>query len=1215
MAAAAADKPQFVHLHLHTEYSLLDGACRAKTVAERCKALGLPAVACTDHGNLFGAIEFYTTIAAAGVKPILGCEVYIAAGDRRDREAKWLGEANFHLLLLAQNLAGFRNLIKLTSHAYIEGFYYKPRIDLELLRAHSDGLICTSTCLAGQIPTALLKADARVAKAQAEAYLSIFGPDRFFIEVQNHGLDDQKKTNPELRELAKKLGVGLVASNDVHYLTAEDAEAHDVLCCISTRARIDEPGRFKFETPEFYLKTPEEMAAALSDYPEALANTLRVAEMCDVELDFTKRFSPKYDPPEKKSADDYLRELVYAGAKERYGEITPELRERIDYELSVIASKGFSSYFLIVWDFVSFARRNDIPANARGSGCSTVVGYCLRISQADPLRYGLYFERFMDPERDEMPDIDIDLCQDRRAEVIDYVRQKYGHVAQIITFGRLKARAAIRDICRVLNVPLSEADRVAKLVPEELKITLDKAIEKEPELRKLYSEHETLRKVLDVGKRLEGIARHASVHAAGVVIADVPLDTLIPLYKPADSKDITTQYEGPTVEKVGLLKMDFLGLRTLSQVHLAAKLVERHHGVKLDLEHLDLTDQRVFEVLQRGETRGVFQFESGGMRDVLMKMKPNRIEDLIAANALFRPGPMEYIDEYVARKHGRKRWTTPHPIMTDVLQETYGIMVYQEQVSRLVNRLGNVPLRRAFRLAKAISKKKESMIAAERGPFIEGAGANGVPREVAEQIFEDILKFGGYAFNKAHSTGYALIAFQTAYLKTYFPVEFMAALLTYESGNTDKIAEYIDECRHFHLPDGALGIAVKPPDVNESEEFFTVVYPRTDSNPQSGEHRRPGGATESGSHARAPGTGNREQKRITETNGRHTSGGSPVPCSPIPVPFRKGHIRFGLAAISGVGHKAVQAILSARQEGGPFRDIFDFCERVDLLAVNKSVLESLIKSGAFDSTGAMRRALMIVLEKAMEVGQQAQRDKKAGQLCMFGDFGGPAAPPPRIGSEEWTDAEMLAYEKATLGFFITKHPLAEHEAELRKFSNVTTERLAQTPDGTRVVLGGLVTKVRRVPIKTGRSAGKKLLLAVVEDLAGSVEVIVFPDQQADAAQHLRPDAVVLVEGEVDRRREEPSIRIARVVPISGARRVFAQKLIVRLDADEPDRADLARLRDLCRRHRGGAALFLEVTSSEGWSAMIRPREISGVDPSDEFVTAARGVAGVADVRW
>ncbi len=1193
MSETSAEKPRFVHLHLHTEYSLLDGACRAKTVAERCKSLGLPAVACTDHGNLFGAIEFYSTVSAAGVKPILGCEVYLAAGDRRDREAKWLGEANFHLLLLSQNLAGFRNLIKLTSHAYIEGFYYKPRVDIELLRAHSEGLICTSTCLAGQIPTALLKADARVAKQTAETYLEIFGPDRFFIEVQHHGLDDQKKTNPELKELAKKLGVGLIASNDVHYLTAEDAEAHDVLCCISTRAKIDEPGRFKFDTQEFYLKTPEQMAAALPEYPEALANTLRVADMCNVELDFTKRFSPKYDPPAKKSADEFLRELVYAGAKERYGEITPELTERIDYELSVIASKGFSSYFLIVWDFVSFARQNDIPANARGSGCSTVVGYCLRISQADPLRYGLYFERFMDPERDEMPDIDIDLCQDRRSEVIDYVRQKYGHVAQIITFGRLKARAAIRDICRVLNVPLMEADRVAKLVPEELKITLDKAIEKESELRKLYNENDTLRKVLDVGKRLEGIARHASVHAAGVVIADVPLDTLVPLYKPADSKDITTQYEGPTVEKVGLLKMDFLGLRTLSQIHLAARLVEKHHGVKLDLENLDLTDQRVFELLQRGDTRGVFQFESGGMRDVLMKMKPNRIEDLIAANALFRPGPMEYIDEYVARKHGRKRWTTPHPIMTEVLQETYGIMVYQEQVSRLVNRLGNVPLRRAFRLAKAISKKKESMIAAERGPFIEGAGANGVPKEVAEQIFEDVLKFGGYAFNKAHSTGYALVAFQTAYLKSYYPIEFMAALLTYETGNTDKIAEYIDECRHFRLPDGSISIAVKPPDVNESDEFFTVVY-------------LAGGEQ---------GTGNREERRITSTNGHRANSTPPVPGSLIPVPFRKGHVRFGLAAISGVGHKAVQAILSARRDGGPFRDIFDFCERVDLTAVNKAVLESLIKSGAFDSTGAMRRALMNVLEKAIEVGQESQRDKKAGQLSMFGDFGGSAAPPPRIGAEEWTDAEMLAYEKATLGFFITKHPLAEHEGELRKFSTVSTERLTQTPDGTRVILGGLVTKVRSVPIKTGRSAGKKLLLATVEDFAGSVEVIVFPDQQGDATQQLRPDAVVFVEGEVDRRREEPSIRTARVVPIAGARRLYAQKLIVQLDAGEPERADLPRLRDLCRKHRGAAALFFEVTSTDGWSAMIRPREISGIDPSDEFIAAARTLAGVADVRW
>ena len=1157
-----ASVPEFVHLHLHTEYSLLDGACRMKELVAACRDMDMPAVAVTDHGNLFGAIEFYTAAVAAGVKPIVGCEVYMAPAGRFDREARGFSdEASFHLLLLAQNLTGYHNLIKLSSVGYTEGFYYKPRIDKEVLRAHAEGLICTTSCLGGEVPQALLRHDRAAAKAIADEYLGIFGPDRFFVELQNHGLSEQIAVNPELVDLASRLGVGTVAANDVHYLSHDDVEAHDVLCCIATRSRVTDEKRFKFENDQFYLKSPAEMAATLPDFPEALANTVRIAEMCDLEFDFSRRFAPKFSPPDEKSADDYLRELVYAGARERYGEITEELRERIDYELSVIRDKGFSGYFLIVWDLVCYAQRNNILAVARGSGCSTVVGYCLRISTVDPLHYGLYFERFMDPERDEMPDIDIDIEQDRRQDVINYVREKYGHVAQIITFGRLKARAAIRDICRALDVPLADADRVARLIPEELKMTIDKALEREPELRRLHTEDETFRKVLDIGRRIEGLARHASVHAAGVVIADVPLDTLIPLHKPADGKDVTTQFEGPTVEKVGLLKMDFLGLRTLSQIRRACELVEQNHGVKVDLDRLDLTDQKVYQNLARGETKGVFQFESGGMRDVLQKIKPNRIEDLIAANALFRPGPMEYIDDYVARKHGQASWDTPHPVMTEVLNETHGIMVYQEQVSRLVNRLGNVPLRRAFRLAKAISKKKHAMIEAEHGPFLAGAADNGVPRETAEQVFQDILKFGGYAFNKAHSTGYAVVAFQTAYLKTYYPLEFMAAVLTYESGNTDKIAEYFDECRHMRLPDGSIGIPINPPDVNESDEAFTVVYPST---------------------------ADREKG--------------------------KGHIRFGLAAISGLGHKAVEAIIQARAGGGYFRDIFEFCERVDLNAVNKSALEALIKSGAFDSTGAMRRALMNALATAMELGQQAQRDRRAGQLNMFGDFeASGSAAPPSIGTEEWTDAEMLAHEKAALGFYITKHPLAEHRELVTRLSNCNTSRLAHCLPDARLVLGGIVTKVRSVMIRRGRSAGKRLLIAVLEDFAGSVEITVFPDQLDDAQPMLKPDAIVFVEGAVDHAREEPSIRVARVIPLEAARRELAGAVCVRLTASAEPGPALAAVQAMCRAHPGRCPVYLEVMSPTGWLATVRTRQDTTVEPSGELLSALESADGVERV--
>ena len=1172
---------QFVHLHVHTEYSLLDGACRNADLIRVAKEMDMPAVAVTDHGNLFGAIEFYSAAVKAGVKPIIGCELYMAPGDRHSKEAKGLREASYHLLLLAMNLTGYRNLMKLSSIGYTEGFYYKPRVDKACLREFSEGLICTSGCIGSEVPQKMLGVDYAAAKQMAETYLDIFGPDRFFMELQDHGMTEQKQINPELADLANKLGVATIATNDVHYLTHDDVEAHDVLCCISTRSRVDEEDRFKFPSDQFYLKTPEEMAAALPDYPEAIANTLRVAEMCDLELDFGKRYAPKYHTPENKEAEDYLRELVYEGAKWRYGEITDELRERIDYELSVISGKGFSGYFLIVWDCVNWCHANKILVVARGSGCSTVVGYCLRISTVDPLHYGLYFERFMDPERDEMPDIDLDICQHRRQDVINYVREKYGHVAQIITFGRLKARAAIRDICRALNVPLADADRVARLVPEELKMTINKALDREPELKRLYDEDETIHKVIDIGRRIEGMARHASVHAAGVVIADQPLDTLVPLHKPADAKEVTTQFEGPTVEKIGLLKMDFLGLRTLSQIQRACELIEQNHGVKIDLHNLDLTDQRVYEVFQRGQTRGIFQFESGGMRDVLMKMRPNRIEDLIAANALFRPGPMEYIDEYVARKHGRKDWTTPHETMTEVLAETHGIMVYQEQVSRMVNRLGNVPLRRAFRLAKAISKKKTAMIDAEREPFLEGATANGVDRKTAEEVFADILKFGGYAFNKAHSTGYAVVAFQTAYLKTYYPAEFMAAVLTYESGNTDKVAEYIDECKRLRQRDGSTGIPVKPPDVNESGEEFTVVYSDADKVAAA-----PNG--DAAAHSRAA-------------------------------------IRFGLAAISGIGHKAVQAIIDARSEDGPFEDLFDFCERVDLTAVNRSAMEALIKAGAFDGTGAMRKALVNSIDQAIQIGQSAQRDRKSGQMDMFGNFAAAGPPPrPKISADEWSDSEMLAHEKSVLGMYITKHPLTDYADLVKAFSSTNTGALRSAggsgngggggrwgESSVEVMLGGLITKTRTVPIRQGRNAGKKLLIAVIEDFNGSMEATVFPDQLEEATALLKPDAVVFLEGSVDRRREEPSLRVNRIIPVEQACELLAQNVVVELHTGGGPNERLTQVHDICKQHRGACQLILKVCSNDGWEVTLKPkvRGASRVTPNRDLLKGLEEILG------
>ncbi len=1143
----------FVHLHVHTHYSLLDGATRIEALVERAKAFNMPAVAITDHGNLFGAVEFYNAARKAGVKPIIGCETYMASGDRRAKSGQE-GRDSYHLLLLAMNLAGYHNLLKLASAGYTEGFYRKPRIDKEILREFSDGLICTSTCIGGEIPQAFLNKDRKAAEDTAKTYLEIFGPDRFFIELQDHNMPEQRMLNPELIDMANRLGVAAIATNDVHYLEHDDVEAHDVLCCINTGKLQAEEDRFKFPTDQFYFKTAEEMAALFPGSPDALSNTLVLADMCNLELDLTKRHAPVYRVPDSVVGDSgeplddaaYLNQLVYQGAKQRYGEITPELGERIDYELEVITSKGFASYFLIVWDCVNYARTQGIPVGARGSGCSSVVAHCLYISTPDPIRYGLYFERFMDPDRDEMPDIDLDICQNGRAQIIDYVRQKYGHVAQIITFGTLKAKAVIKDVARVLGVGFEQANQLTKLIPNELKMTLDKALDREPELRKQYDLNPTVKKIVDIGKRLEGVARNAGIHAAGVVVADQPLENFLPLYKAPGQDTIITQFDGPTVEMVGLLKMDFLGLRTLSTLERARQLAEKSAGQSIDITNLDLEDQKVYELFARGDTKGVFQFESGGMRDVIMRMKPNRIEDLIAANALYRPGPMEYIPDYIARKHG-KAWTTPHDTMTEVLGETYGIMVYQEQVSRLVNRLGNIELKAAFRLAKAISKKKTQMIEAMRTPFLSGCEANGVARSTGEQIFEDILKFGGYAFNKAHSTGYALVAFQTAWMKAYYPVEFMAALMTFEMSSTDKIAEYREACK-------GMGIAIAPPCVNASGLDFEVDR----------------------SSVGAKAADKKSAPLVATDNG----------VSKPAVRASTGAIRFGLGAIKGVGSKAVDAIVAERQKGGSYKSLFDFCERVDLGAVNRGAMESLICAGAFDKTGAMRRAMVEALDRAVAGGQSAQSDRRSGQMGLFG--GGEAnddgqSSEPVLSAAEWTEADMLAREKAVLGFYITKHPLASHEALLRACSTATTVDLNKYQADAPVTIGGMVSTLRTVLSKNGRNAGRKLGIITLEDLQGRIEAVVFPNELVKFQSLLVPDAIVFIVGTVDRKREDPSIRVTNVVDKKDAVESLASALVLSVTGETP----IDELVELLKAHPGQSPVYLDVQSVDGYVAQIQ----------------------------
>ncbi len=1141
----------FTHLHLHSQYSLLDGAISFEGLFERCKKLGMNAVAVTDHGNMFGAVEFYTKAKGAEIKPIIGIEAYIAPGSRFDKTKTAISDAAAHLILLAENNAGYRNLLKLSSTGFVDGFYYRPRIDKQVLAECHEGLICATACLKGEVTAAVASGDMKAARLAAESYLKIFGPERFFIELQSHQ-GDQPHVRQGLIDLANELGIGLIATNDVHFLDRNDYEAHNCLTCISTGKLANDPDRMIYP-PDVYLKSSDEMREMFPEVPQACDNTLAIAERCNVELDLKTQHAPRYRPADGSTPEKYLAGLCEEGAKRRYGEITTQVRERLDRELGVIQSKGFSSYFLIVWDFCNYARGQHIPLGARGSGVGTLVGYCLGLCDVDPIKYDLLFERFMDPARNEMPDIDIDICQAHRQEVIDYVRKKYGHVAQIITFGTMKAKAVIRDICRVLGVPLNEADRLAKLVPFSLDMTLDKALETEPELKQSYDSSDLTRKVIDIGRKLEGLARHASVHAAGVVVADEPLTNFVPLYKASGTDDVITQYEGPMVEKVGLLKMDFLGLKTLSVLERARQLVQNRDGGEIDLDKLDLADQKTFGIFAAGRTKGIFQFESGGMQDLLMKMRPDRIEDLIAANALYRPGPMILIPDYIDRKHGAK-WSLPHPIMSEVLEETYGIMTYQEQVMRICNRLGDIPLRDAYTLIKAISKKKASIIAKEKERFLAGCVDKGMKKAEAEQIFELIERFAGYGFNKSHSTRYAFIAYQTAYMKAHWPVEFMAALLTYEMGDTDKIVEYIGECRE-------IGIEVMAPDINESDVDFTPSY-------------------------------------------KETGQGS------------KGVIRFGLAAVKGVGEKAVEHIIEARRKLGRFKSLFHFCENVDLRAVNKQVIEAMIKAGAFDRLGGNRHQMMDGLEKAMEIGASLQSDKVSGQMNLFGqaaaevDYAEDHKRLPEVAP--WPELQMLAHEKEVLGFYVTSNPLSQHAEAINDYSTTNTAHLAQSSgqgNGEKqVIVGGMITKIRYNLTKNGRNAGSKMAVFVLEDLQGQVEVVLFPDTLNEYASLLAEDAIVFVRGKTDFRRERANIIASELIPLERAREKLARGVHIKLDAQRVTKETVQQIRNICQYHKGDRPFQIVIMTDKGKIYATAAKELS-VNPDVDFCRKMRQLVG------
>ena len=1027
----------YVPLHLHTEYSLLDGSIKIDELAELASRYRMPAVAMTDHGNLFGAVEFYKKVSKAGIKPIIGCEVYVAPSGHLEKKGVTGGETPFHLILLARDNAGYRNLVTLVSKAYTEGFYYKPRIDKDLLSQYSGGLIALSACLKGEVPSYVNKDMLDKARQCALEYKHILGPENFYIEIQDNGLEVQEKTNRKLIELARELHIGIVATNDCHYLKKEDARAHDILLCIQTGKTESDSNRMRFESNEFYFKSPDEMKRAFSELPDALLSTREIAERCNVEFTLGKSMLPMYTREDGVSPEVFLKQLASEGLRKKFGNNPPDsYRTRFRTELDTINRMNYASYFLIVWDFIRYARENGIPVGpGRGSVAGSLVAYCLGITEIDPLRYNLLFERFLNPERVSMPDIDVDFCKDRRAEVISYVSGKYGndHVAQIITFGTMAAKAAIRDVGRSLDVPYAEVDRIAKLIPNTLNISIDEALRGEPQLRELYESNAKVKEILDIAKRLEGLCRHASTHAAGVVVSPEPLTEYAPLYKNPTDGTITTQFDMGSVEAIGLLKFDFLGLKTLTVIEKTLGYLKAG-GNEISLQEITFEDPETYRLLSSGQTTGVFQLESPGMRDILIRMQPNRFEDLIALVALYRPGPMAWIDDFIKRKKGEAAISYKMPQLKEFLDETYGIILYQEQVMMIANKIAKFSMGQADILRRAMGKKKPEEMEKQKESFIKGAMGNGITEKKAAQLFETMAPFAMYGFNKSHSAAYAYIAYQTAYLKAHYPVEFMAATLSTDTDNTDKIVKSIAECRK-------MSIEILPPDINESNREFRVI------------------------------------------------GKS---------------IRFGLEAVKGVGSSAIETILAARGEEGPFKTMEDFLRRVDGKKVNKKVIESLIKAGAFDSFGMQRAKALDILSTVLN--SDTSVSSLFAQQDIFDE-----------GSEkegkEWDEMELLRYEKEALGFYITGHPLSKYRESLSAMKVREISHLEDVADKEEVQIAGVVSSVKKIKTK-----GKAEIMAylTVEDEEGSMEALVFPDLYRNMLDMLSKESLVVIKGTIDK---------------------------------------------------------------------------------------------------
>ena len=1229
---------QFVHLHLHTEYSLLDGACRLDRLMERAHELKFPSIAVTDHGVLYGAVDFYREARDKGLKPIIGCEVYVAPGSRLDKKTGSGGRDVYnHLVLLAKDHVGYQNLIKLATAAHLEGYYYKPRIDKELLAAHHEGLIALSGCLASEIPEGILKDQLPKARAAIDWFKQTLGPENFYLELQNHGIAEQAKVNRHLIPWAAEFGLKLVATNDVHYVEKSHSHAHDCLICIGTQTLLTDPKRMRYAEQQFYLRSAEEMNARFAEVPEAVRNTLEVAEKCNLEIEFGKLHYPVFTPPEHFSREGYLRKLLAEGLLRRYGmhvraegqefilewvedarrlptykepaagspglsrpgstaeEIaggTPALPgeaetaaanailDRLRHELAVIEKTGFISYFLIVGDFVRYGREKGIACVARGSAAGSIVTYLLGISNIDPIRYGLLFERFLNPERVNPPDIDIDFADDRRADVIEYVRQKYGEnaVAQIVTFGTMGAKSVVRDVGRVMGLSYGECDRLAKMIPFDLKMTLEKALKQSPELKQAYDTEEVTRELIDTATVLEDLSRNASVHAAGVVIGDQPLVNLLPL-KRDEEGGIVTQYAMGPVGDLGLLKMDFLGLKTLTVIRNTCEMVRQTRGIEVPIENLPLDDAKTYDLLNKANTLGVFQLESGGMRDLCRKFQISSLEHITALIALYRPGPMDLIPEFIGRRHGEIKIEYAHPSLEPICRETYGIMVYQEQVMQAAQALAGYTLGGADLLRRAMGKKKAEEMAKQRDIFVKGAArVNNIPAAKANQIFDLLEKFAGYGFNKSHAAAYAIVAYQTAYLKANYPVEFFCAMMTNDMADTEKLSQYIAEAR-------TMGIEVLPPDINESEVYFapapaSAVQPALQSNGQ----KNGNGAIRADSNGKA----RAQEPRVA------------VPGSQA--------IRFGLAAIKGVGEVAVEAILKARKEGGSFPSLADLCERMDSRSINRKVLEGLIKCGACDCLGKTRATLFSQIDRTLGRAASIISDRQRGQSSLFGSMEDRAASEPegQQGLPEWPEHDLLAYEKELLGFYVTGHPLTPFASVLEKYSLANTKSLAQMQNRTLTRLGGMIAALQN---GISKKSGKPYSLVTLEDLEGAVQVLCINENYDNNRDLLVQGKAIFVVGEVNTGDDRPKIFPQEIMALEDVPRRFTKQVHLRLHTAHLTPQAIESVRDLVAAHPGKCPLLLCFLKPGGEVIFVETHERFSVAPSRELQQAADKLFG------